>query len=165
MAALLARGVLFSDEEGLMRRTYYFCLVASGLLAGLIACNKPEAPRVENKSETKATDPDGSRATTTTESKQVGSTLEATTETKTSGQGATGKTESETVIGTVTDYTAHKKLVILTGEGKKHDFDLDDKKTTASVDSRITVGSKVRLDSTKDDSGNRSLQVVPVSGR
>jgi hypothetical protein len=148
-----------------MRRTHYLCLAASGLLAGVLACSKPEAPQVENKSETKATNPDGSRATTTTESKQVGSTLDATTETKTSGQGATGKTENETVIGTVTDYTASKKLVILTGDGKKHDFDLEDKKTTASVDSRVTVGSKVRLDSTRDDSGNRSLQVVPVSGR
>lgn len=148
-----------------MRRTYYLCLLASGLLAGVVACSKPEAPQVENKSETKSTNPDGSRATTTTESKQVGSTLEATTETKTSGQGASGKTENETVIGTVTDYTASKKLVILTGDGKKHDFDLEDKKTTASIDSRVTVGSKVRLDSTKDDSGNRSLQVVPVSGR
>ena len=148
-----------------MRRTHYFCLVASGLLAGVIACNKPEAPQVENKSETKATNPDGSRATTTTESKQVGSTLDATTETKTSGQGATGKTENETVIGTVTDYTANKKLVILTGDGKKHDFDLDDKKTTTTIDSRVTVGTKVRLDSSKDDSGNRSLQVSPVSGR
>jgi len=148
-----------------MRRTYYLCLVASGLLAGVIACGKPEAPRVENESKTKATNPDGSRATTTTESKQVGSTLDATTETKTSGAGATGKTESETVIGTVTDYTANKKLVILTGDGKKHDFDLEEKKTVASVDSRVTVGSKVRLDTTKDDSGNRSLQVALVSGR
>ena len=148
-----------------MRRTQYFCLLAAGFLAGALACNKPEAPKVENKSETKATNPDGSRATTTTESNQVGSTLDATTETKTSGQGATGKTESETVIGTVTDYAANKKLVVLTGDGKKHDFDLEDKKTTASVDSRVTVGSKVRLDSTKDDSGNKSLQVALASGR
>ncbi|HEY6928048.1 MAG TPA: hypothetical protein VJA66_00095 [Thermoanaerobaculia bacterium] len=148
-----------------MRRTHYLCLLACGLLTGVIACNKPEAPQVENKSETKATNPDGSRATTTTESKQVGSTLDATTETRSSGQGATGKTENETVIGTVTEYAANKKLVILTGDGKKHDFDLDDKKTTASVDSRVTVGSKIRLDSTKDDSGNRSLQVSLAAGR
>jgi hypothetical protein len=73
------------------------------------------------------------------------------------------KTENETVIGTVTEYGSGKNLVILTGDGKKHDYDLADKKTVSSVDSRITVGTKVRLDSSKDDSGNRSLQVVPVS--
>jgi hypothetical protein len=148
-----------------MRRTQFSCLLASALLAGALACAKSEAPQVENKSETKSTNPDGSRATTTTESKQVGSTLAATTETKETGEGRNRKLEDETVIGTVTEYTAGKKLVILTGDGKKHDWDLNDKKTTASIDSRVSVGSKVRLDSTKDDSGNRSLQVAPVSGR
>lgn len=148
-----------------MRRMQYSCLLASALLAGALACARSEAPQVENKSETKSTNPDGSRATTTTESKQVGSTLAATTETKESGQGRSEKTQSETVIGTVTEYTAGKKLVILTGDGKKHDWDLDDKKTTSSVNPHVTVGSKVRLDSTRDDSGNRSLLVEPVSGR
>lgn len=148
-----------------MRRTQFSFFVASALLAGVLACTKSEAPQVENKSETKSTNPDGSRATTTTESKQVGSTLAATTETKESGQGRNEKTKVETVIGTVTEYTAGKKLVILTGDGKKHDWDLDDKKTTSSVNPRVTVGSKVRLDSTRDDSGNLSLQVEPVSGR
>jgi hypothetical protein len=140
-------------------------LLLSVLLAGSIGCQKNEAPQVETKSETKSTNADGSRMTTTTESKQVGSTLAATTETKESGEGHKGKTENETVIGTVTEYGAGKKLEILTGDGKKHDYDLADKKTTSSVDSRVTVGTKVRLDSTRDDSGNRSLQVVPVSGR
>jgi hypothetical protein len=140
-------------------------LLLSVLLAGYVGCQKNETPQVETKSETKSTNPDGSRMTTTTESKQVGSTLAATTETKESGEGRKGKTENETVIGTVTEYGPGKKLEILTGDGKKHDYDLADKKMTSSVDSRVTVGTKVRLDSTRDDSGNRSLQVVPVSGR
>ena len=146
-----------------MRRTRFLSLLFSALLAAAVACSKSEAPQVETKSETKSTNPDGSRSTTTTESKQVGSTLAATTETKQSGDGQKMKTENETVIGTVTEYGAGKNLVILTGDGKKHDYDLADKKTVSSVDSRITVGTKVRLDSSKDDSGNRSLQVVPVS--
>jgi hypothetical protein len=146
-----------------MRRTRFLSLLSSTLLAAAVACSKSETPQVETKSETKSTNPDGSRLTTTTESKQVGSTLAATTETKQSGDGQKMKTENETVIGTVTEYGPGKNLVILTGDGKKHDYDLADKKTVSSVDSRITVGTKVRLDSSKDDSGNRSLQVVPVS--
>jgi hypothetical protein len=144
----------------------FVSLLASTLLiASFLGCHKSETPQTETKSQTKSTNPDGSRTTTTTESKQVGSTLAATTETKESGEGRKGKMESETVIGTVTEYDPGKKLVILTGDGKKHDFDLADKKTTSSIDSRITVGTKVQLDSTRDDSGNRSLRVVPASGR
>jgi ABC-type glycerol-3-phosphate transport system substrate-binding protein len=148
---------------GLMRRTRFLFLLSSALLAAAVACSKSETPQVETKSETKSTNPDGSRLTTTTESKQVGSTLAVTTETKQSGDGQKMKTENETVIGTVTEYGPGKNLVILTGDGKKHDYDLADKKTVSSVDSRIAVGTKVRLDSSKDDSGNRSFQVVPVS--
>jgi hypothetical protein len=146
-----------------MGRVHFLSLLAPALLVGLIACSKSGAEQVEAKSETKATSPDGSRVTTTTESKQVGSTLAATTETKESGNGRKATTENETVVGTITEYAAGKRLVILTGDGKKHDWDLADKKTKSSIDPRITVGSKVRLDATRDDSGNRSLQVVPVS--
>jgi hypothetical protein len=33
------------------------------------------------------------------------------------------------------------------------------------VDARIAVGSKVRLDQARDESGRRSIRVVPASDR
>jgi hypothetical protein len=128
-------------------------------------CRKNEPPRVEQKVETKSTNPDGTTSKTTTETKQYGSTLVSTTERTEAGTKGKEKSENETVVGTVTEYTAGKKIVVLTGDGKKHDYDLDDKKTTASVDARVTVGTKIRLDLTRDNSGNRSIRAVPAPDR
>jgi hypothetical protein len=128
-------------------------------------CRKNELPKVEQKVETKSTNPDGTTSKTTTETKQFGSTLVSTTErTETGGKGKE-KSENETVVGTVTDYGAGKRIVILTGDGKKHDYDLADRKTTSSVDPRVTVGTKVRLDLARDNSGSRSLRIVPAPER
>jgi hypothetical protein len=147
-----------------MNRTRWISVWALPLFILAAGCRKTETPQVESKSETKATDADGTKVTTSTEEKQVGSTVEATTETSTSGKGG-GKTESETVVGTVTALDAGRKITILTGDGKKHDFDLAEKDTSADVDNRVAVGSKVRLDSTKDPSGHRSIRVALASGR
>jgi hypothetical protein len=141
-------------------------LLAAGLAASVAAgagCGKASAPRVETKAETKSTNPDGSRATTTTDSKQFGSTLVSKTERTDDSGKRKEKSVEETVVGTVTDFTAGKRIVILTGDGSKHDFDLADKKTSATVDRRITVGTKVQLDMARDDSGNRSIRVVPAA--
>ncbi|MCA1582727.1 MAG: hypothetical protein LC796_15315 [Acidobacteria bacterium] len=139
-------------------------LLAAGLLVSTFACHRAETPKVESKTETKSTNADGSRSTTTTETKQVGSTVAVTTETRAGGARG-GKSESETVIGTVTDLGPGKSIVVLTGDGEKHSYDLGDKKTVASIDPRIAVGTKVRLDTTKDNDGRRSLTVVPVAER
>jgi len=145
-------------------------LRASSLLAASLAaeiagagCGKTSAPKVETKAETKSTNPDGSRATTTTESKQFGSTLVAKTERTDDTGKRREKSVEETVVGTVTDFAAGKRIVILTGDGSKHDYDLADKKTSSSVDRRVTVGTKVQLDLARDDSGNRSIRVVPAA--
>jgi hypothetical protein len=171
----VARTVLFERKEADM-----ICLIrcrsrrmgpgpllgaALLLLAAPLACRKTEAPKVETKTETKSTNPDGSRMTTTTETKQIGSTLVSTTETKGTGELGREKSESQTVVGTVTEYGPGKRLVILTGDGEKHSYDLDEKKTAASVDARIAVGSKVRLDQARDESGRRSIRVVPALER
>jgi hypothetical protein len=123
-----------------------------------VSCKKAETPVVESKSETKATSADGTRVTTSTEEKQVGSTLEATTETSTAGKGG-GKTESETVVGTVTAFEVGRKITVLTGDGTKHDYDLTKKDTSTDVDARVAVGSKIRLDSTKEATGRRTIRV------
>jgi len=137
-------------------------LLAAVLLAGPGSCRKKETPQVETKSETKSTNPDGSRTTTTTETKQIGSTVISTTETTDSGDKRREKFGSETVVGTVTEYGPGKRIVILTGDGSKHDYDLSEKKTTSSIDRRVTVGTKVQLDLARDDSGRRTIHVVPA---
>ena len=147
-----------------MDRTRWISSLVSASLMLSFACRKAETPAVESKTETKSTHADGSKTTTTTEEKQVGSTVDVTTETNAPGDRG-GKTVSETVVGTVTDFGPGKTITVMTGDGKKHTYDLSDKKTTASVDPRVTVGTKVSLDTTKDNANNRSLRVVPVSDR
>ena len=142
-------------------RTIPLLVAAISLVSA--GCRRSEAPRVETKAETKSTNPDGSKTTTTTETRQVGSTLASTTETTVGGPNR-AKTEDETVVGTVTELTVGKRLVILTGDGEKHSYDLDDK-TVAAIDRAVTVGTKVRLDSTKDNEGRRSVRVAPVRDR
>lgn len=147
-------------------RSRFISLPAAGLAAIVMAgagCAKASAPKVETKAETKSTSPDGSQARTTTESKQFGSTLVSKTErTADTGKGKE-KSVEETVVGTVTAFSAGKRIVILTGDGAKHDFDLADKNTTATVDGRVTIGTKVELDLARDGGGNRSIRVVPVA--
>ncbi len=144
-------------------RTRWIPFVSACIVAAVVATGcggKTSASKVETRAETKSTNPDGSRATTTTESKQFGSTPVAKTERTEDTGKRTEKSAQETVVGTVTDFAAGKRIVILTGDGAKHDFDLADKKTTATVDRRVTVGTKVELDLARDDSGNRSIRVV-----
>jgi hypothetical protein len=147
-----------------MNRKPAIPLLVAALLALSPACRRAETPQVETKSETKSTNPDGSKTTTSTETKQIGSTVASTTETNVGGPNR-GKIEDETVVGTVTDFGVGKRIVILTGDGAKHSYDLDDKKTSASIDRAVTVGTKVRLDATKSTDGFRQIRVVPVGAR
>jgi hypothetical protein len=138
-------------------------LAAAAVIALAPACKRAE-PSIETKSETKSTNPDGSKTTTSTETKQVGSTVASTTETNVGGPNH-GKIEDETVVGTVTDFGPGKRIVVLTGDGARHTYDLDDKNTSASVDRSVAVGTKVRLDATKAADGRRAIRVIPVADR
>jgi hypothetical protein len=147
-----------------MKRTPWIPLLAAAALVLAAGCRRAETAAVETKSEAKSTNPDGSKTTTSTETKQVGSTVASTTETNVGGPGG-GKMEDETVIGTVTDLNPGKRIVVLTGDGARHSYDLDQKDTSASVDRNVTVGTKVRLDTTKASDGRRAIRVVPVADR
>ena len=138
-------------------------LVLAIAVALVPACRKTDSPVIESKSESKATNPDGSKTTTTTEEKQVGSTVETTTETRSTGENA-ARTKSETVVGTVTALVRGKTITVMTGDGDKHSFDLADKKTSSSIDRRIAVGSKVQLDATTDRDGRRTISVAESAG-
>jgi len=144
-----------------MKRTPWIPLLAAAALILAAACKRAEPATVETKSETKSTNPDGSKTTTSTETKQVGSTVASTTETNVGGPNH-GKIEDETVVGTVTDFGPGKRIVVLTGDGARHTYDLDDKNTSASVDRAVTVGTKVRLDATKAADGRRAIRVIPA---
>jgi hypothetical protein len=149
-----------------MKRTPWISLPAAAVLALVLApaCRRAETATIETKSETKSTNPDGSKTTTSTETKQIGSTVASTTETNVGGPNR-GKIEDETVVGTVTDFGPGKRIVVLTGDGARHSYDLDDKNTSASVDSAVTVGTKVRLDTTRAADGRRAIRVIPVADR
>jgi hypothetical protein len=129
------------------------------LLAGA-GCAKKEAPRLEVKSQAKSTNADGGKTTTTTESVQVGSTLAGTTETTSDTAAGKAKSATETVIGTVTLYTPNKEIEVMTGDNKKHSFDLAEKDSRADVDVKVTVGSKVQLVQEKDSAGRKLIRVI-----
>ena len=141
-----------------MRREAVAFLLGFVVLAAA-ACEKKEAPQLEVKSQAKSTGPDGAKTTTTTESVQVGTTLAGTTETKSDTSQGKSKTETEEVIGTVTAFKAGKEIEVLTGDDKKHSFDLDEKDTRVDIDPRVTIGTKVQVVQTKDDTGRKSIVV------
>jgi uncharacterized protein len=147
-----------------MKRMHWISLLAAAAVIALAPACKRAEPSIETKSETKSTNPDGSKTTTSTETKQVGSTVASTTETNVGGPNH-GKIEDETVVGTVTDFGPGKRIVVLTGDGARHTYDLDDKNTSASVDRSVAVGTKVRLDATKAADGRRAIRVIPVADR
>jgi hypothetical protein len=142
-----------------MRQHQTAIILGIVLVAGA-GCAKKEEPRMEVKTEAKSTDATGAKTTTTTESVQVGSTLVGKTETTSNTADGKAKSQVETVVGTVTVYKPMDKIEVMTGDSKKHEFDLDDKDTQASVDVKVTVGSKVQLTEEKDAAGRKLIRVV-----
>lgn len=145
-----------------MKRLFRGGLLSLALLAVALGCQKREAAQVESESKTTSTDAAGNETVTETEARQVGSTVVATTETTMETGEGDKTTETQTVVGTVTAYEAGKKIEVLTGRGKKHDFDLDDKDTQVTVDPGVTVGNKVRLVQTEYDDGRKTVSVSPI---
>ena len=135
------------------------------VLLAVAGCAKKEEPRLEVKSQAKSTNADGGKTTTTTESLQVGTTLAETTETSSDTVHGKAKSETETVIGTVTAYKPNKSIEILTGDNKKHSFDLDEKDSQLDMDPRVTVGTKVQLVQDKDSAGRRVIRVLVQPNR
>ena len=125
-------------------------LAAAPLL--LVACDRQEKASSPANTETP-------KVETKTESTQVGTTLESKTETKTDAGHGDVKGTREMVIGTVTIYTAGKKIEVMTGEKKTHSFDLDSKDTASTIDPGVTVGSRVRLVEDKGDDKTRRITV------
>jgi hypothetical protein len=68
-------------------------------------------------------------------------------------------TKTETVIGTVKEYEAGKKITVTGPNNKDFSFDLDDKVATKGT---IAVGQRVKVDYTKTDSGDKHVTVVSL---
>ena len=125
-------------------------LIPAGLLVVATACG-PSAGTVEKKSESTTQTSEGT-VKTETESTQVGTTLEAKSETTVDTSSGTVSATTETIVGTVTAFTAGKKLEVMTGEKKMHTYSLDDKDIVFSLDSPMAVGRRVTVtEQTGDD--------------
>ena len=140
----------------MFQRKFAF-LFSAGIVAVATACG-PSPDTVQKKSES-TTQTLGGTVQTTTESKQVGTTLEVKSETKADTSSGTVKAKTETIVGTVTVYTAGKKIEVMTGEKKTHSFSLDDKDVTYSVDRTVAVGSRVTI---IDETGTDKIRRITV---
>jgi hypothetical protein len=137
-----------------MKHTNLALLIPVGLLAVATACG-PSAGTVEKKSESTTQTSEGT-VTTTSESTQVGTTLEAKSETTVDTASGTVSAKTETIVGTVTAFTAGKTLEVMTGDKKMHTFKLDDKDYVFNLDGSVVVGKHVTvIHETGDDKVHR----------
>jgi hypothetical protein len=78
--------------------------------------------------------------------------------TKHKGAGPNTKSKKKTVIGSVKEYQAGKKIVVTGPKKKDYSFDLDE---NAGVTGDIAVGTKVKVTYTKSDTGEKVTTVAP----
>jgi hypothetical protein len=76
---------------------------------------------------------------------------------KQKGPGPDTKTKMESVVGTVKEYDAGKKIKISGPNDKTYSFDLDE---DARIDGAIVIGQKAKVEYTKDDSGREHVTVL-----
>lgn len=132
--------------------------VLVALMGFTVACDRSSPSTIKSESQTKVETPAGTQTTEST-TKQVGSTLESTTETTLKTPEGTVESKLETVVGTVTEYMAGKKIEIMTGDNDKHSYDLEDPDVSYSVDPKVAVGSKVKLEQSTNDAGKKVVAV------
>ena len=82
--------------------------------------------------------------------------MESTT--KHTGPGPNTKVKTETVIGTVKEIDAGKKIVVTGPKNKDFKFDLDN---NVGMKGSVNVGDRVKVTYTKGDSGDKVTTVVP----
>ena len=128
-----------------MNTTKLLYLIPAGLLVMAAACGPSTSTgTVEKKSESTTETSQGS-VTTTNESTQVGTTLEAKSETTVDTPSGNVSSAIETVIGTVTEFTAGKNLEVMTGDKTMHDYDLADKDIVFTFEGAVAVGKRVTV--------------------
>ena len=85
-------------------------------------------------------------------------TTHTETTTKRTGAGPNTKVKTETVVGTVKEYEAGKKIKVTGPEDKDYSFDLDEGVT--KVVGSIAVGERVKVKYTKDDAGKERVSII-----
>jgi len=84
-------------------------------------------------------------------------TTHTETTVKHSGPGPDSKTKMESVIGTVKEYEAGKKIKIEGPKNKTYSFELDE---NARVDGAVAVGQMAKVEYFKDNDGHERVSVV-----
>jgi hypothetical protein len=135
-----------------------FAFLASAAFVALAAACSQSSDTVTKKTESTTETARGTEKTTS-ETKQVGSTLEAKSETRIDTPAGAVASKTETIVGTVTVFTAGKKIEVMTGEKKMHSFSLDDKDVVYAVDGSVTVGKRVTV---TDETGTDKVRRVTV---
>lgn len=92
----------------------------------------------------------------------AGGTMHEESTTKHKGPGKDTKVKTETVIGTVKEYEAGKKIVVTGPKDKDYSFDLD---TNVAMSGTINTGDKVKVSYTKGPDGNKVTTVAPYHGK
>lgn len=140
----------------MIHRQFAF-LASAAFVALATACS--QSPDTVTKKTESTTQSAGGNVTTTNETKQVGATLEAKSETRIDTPAGAIASKTETIVGTVTVFTAGKKIEVMTGEKKMHSFSLDDKDVVYAVDGSVMVGKRVTV---TDETGTDKVRRVTV---
>jgi hypothetical protein len=82
------------------------------------------------------------------------------TTTKHTGPGPDAKMKTETVVGTVKEYEAGKKIKLSGPGDKTYTFDLDKKDQAAKVEGNIAVGQMAKVVYHKADDGSEVVNVI-----
>ena len=80
--------------------------------------------------------------------------------TKHTGPGPDAKMKTESVVGTVKEYEAGKKIKISGPGDKTYAFDLDDKDTAVKVEGAVVVGKMAKVLYFKADDGREIVSVI-----
>ncbi len=88
---------------------------------------------------------------------QTGGTMHMESKTEQKGPGPNTKVKSETVIGSVKEYEAGKKITVTGPKDKDYTFQLDE---NVAVKGSVTVGERVKVSYTKSDGGEKVTTVM-----
>jgi hypothetical protein len=89
-------------------------------------------------------------------------TTHTETTVKHSGPGPDSKAKMESVVGTVKEYEAGKKIKIVGPKDKTYSFDLDE---NARVDGAVVVGQQAKVEYWKGTDGRERVSVVSEASR
>src|SRR6185369_16020322 len=87
-------------------------------------------------------------------------TVHTESKTKQTGPGPDTKVKSESVVGTVKEYEAGKKIKIAGPNDKVYSFDLDE---AVRVDGTVAVGQMARVEWTKENGREHVTVVAPFA--